>query len=60
MKNQPTYALKNMVKALGMHSWLNTKEENERLEVAKIELKQRKNRVYNRKDRGPKVSRIAF
>jgi len=36
--NQPRWALKNMVKALNMHSWLNTPEENERLQAAKIVL----------------------
>lgn len=41
MKNQPTYALKNMVKALSMLELLNTDEENQRLEDAKKELKKR-------------------
>lgn len=42
VKSQPTYALKNMIKALSMHSWHNTDEENERLALAKLELKQRR------------------
>lgn len=43
IKNQPTYALKNMVKALSMLELLNTDEENQRLEDAKKELKKRSN-----------------
>tara|TARA_R110002126_G_scaffold93773_1_gene221993 strand:+ start:389 stop:547 length:159 start_codon:yes stop_codon:yes gene_type:complete len=34
--NQPRWAIKNMVKALSMHSHLNTAKENERLAAAKI------------------------
>jgi len=37
--NQPKWAIKNMVKALSMHSWSNTKEENLRLQAGKICLK---------------------
>jgi hypothetical protein len=37
--NQPTWALKNMVKALNMMTWLNTPEDKRRLEAAKIVLK---------------------
>jgi uncharacterized membrane protein len=33
--NQPMWAIKNMAKALSLHSWNNTAEENERLEAAK-------------------------
>ncbi len=40
--NQPTWALKNMVKALSMHSWLNTQEENERLSAAQLILSKNK------------------
>jgi hypothetical protein len=40
--NQPTWALKNMVKALNMLPWLNTAEDKERLVAAKIVLKDRK------------------
>ena len=38
---RPTWELKNMVKALSLHSWLNTPEEDERLRMAKLELKRR-------------------
>ena len=37
--NQPRWAVKNMVKALSMHSWLNTPEENKRLAAGKIILR---------------------
>jgi len=37
--NQPKWALKNMIKALSMHNWLNTKEDEKRLEAAKIVIK---------------------
>ena len=40
--NQPTWALKNMVKALSMHSWLNTPAENERLSAAQFILSNKK------------------
>lgn len=40
--NQPTYALKNMVKALQMLTFLNTPEDWKRLEAAKIVLKGKK------------------
>ena len=39
---QPRWALKNMVKALGMHPWANTAADEERLEAALIILKERK------------------
>ena len=42
MKGQPTYALKNMVKALSIMELLNTPEENQRLAAAKAELKRRR------------------
>ena len=42
IKTQPTYALKNMIKALSMHKWLNTEEENQRVLLAKQTLKTRK------------------
>ena len=41
VKSQPTYALKHMVKSLSSLELLNTKEENERLALAKKELEQR-------------------
>ena len=37
--NQPTWALRNMIKALSMMSALNTPQEDERLEAAKIAVK---------------------
>ena len=37
--NQPTWAIKNMHKALSLHSWLNTPTEDKRLEACKIILK---------------------
>jgi len=37
--NQPRWAVKNMVKALSMHQWLNTPEEVLRLQAAKIVIK---------------------
>ena len=40
--NQPTWALKNMVKALKMLPWRNTAEDEQRLIAAKIVLKDRK------------------
>ena len=39
--NQPSWALKNMVKALNMLPWLNTDEDKQRLEAAKVVLKSR-------------------
>ena len=40
--NQPTYAVRNMIKALNMCPWLNTPEDLERLAAAKVWLKARK------------------
>tara|TARA_R100000995_G_C3359758_1_gene66864 strand:+ start:298 stop:453 length:156 start_codon:yes stop_codon:yes gene_type:complete len=37
--NQPRWAVNNMVKALSMHSGLNTPEENKRLAAGKIILR---------------------
>ena len=42
MKRRPSWELKNMILALSMHSWLNTKDEDERLKLAKQELEERK------------------
>ena len=39
--NQPTWALKNMVKALQMLPWRNTTEDEQRLLAAKVVLKKR-------------------
>ncbi len=40
--NQPRWALRNMIKALSMHPWLNTAEDVERLKAAKIIWKDKK------------------
>ena len=40
--NQPTYALKNMVKALNMLPWLNTPQDERRLEAAKLLIRERR------------------
>ncbi len=37
--NQPKWAIRNMVKALSMLPWLNSDEDNRRLEAAKICLR---------------------
>ena len=42
LERRPTWELKNMVKALSLHSWLNTEEEKERLLEAKKILKLRR------------------
>lgn len=42
--NQPTWALKNMVRALNTLTWMNTAEDIQRLEAAKIIIKNRKGR----------------
>ena len=39
MGNQPKWAIKNMVKALSMLTWLNTDDDKLRLKAAKICLK---------------------
>lgn len=41
--NQPTWALKNMVKALSLHQWLNDAEDTRRLAAAKFILRARSN-----------------
>ena len=40
--NQPTWALKNMVKALNVLTWMNTEEDKRRLAAAKLILKERR------------------
>lgn len=40
--NQPIFAIKNMVKALRMARWLNTKEDEQRLAAALFILEFRK------------------
>ena len=42
LENPPAWALRNMIKALSFHSWLNTDEEKQRLKIAKLILKNRK------------------
>ena len=42
MGNQPTRAIKNMVKALKLHPWLNTESDKERLQAGKIVLEREK------------------
>ena len=42
LERRQTWELKNMVKALSLHSWLNTEEEKERLLEAKKILKLRR------------------
>ncbi len=42
--NQPTWAIRNMVKALNMLPFLNTPDDLERLEAAKVILKERSKR----------------
>lgn len=37
--NQPKWAIRNMVKALELMTWLNTEEDEKRLEAAKICLR---------------------
>lgn len=39
--NQPTWALKNQVRALSMHQWLNDDQDRERLAAAKFLLNAR-------------------
>lgn len=36
---QPIWALKNMVKALSLHSWLNTETDKQRLKAARMILR---------------------
>ena len=38
---QPTYGLRNMIRALSIMELLNTDEENQRLALAKAEVKRR-------------------
>ncbi len=41
LDRRPTWELKQIVRALNLHPWLNTQEENARLERAKKLLKSR-------------------
>jgi len=36
---QPTWALRNMVKALSLHPWLNTETDKQRLKAARIVIR---------------------
>ena len=42
VRNSPTYGLKAMIKALTIMEILNTEEENQRLALAKAEIKRRR------------------
>ena len=42
VRNMETYGLRNMIKALSMMQLLNTEEENQRLALAKLEIKRRR------------------
>ena len=42
VRNQPTYGLRNMIKALSIMEILNTDKENQRLALAKAEIKRRR------------------
>ena len=44
MKHKATWELKNIIKALNIMEVLNTNEENKRLNEAKLELKERKDK----------------
>jgi hypothetical protein len=39
--NQPTYALRNMVRAINMFPWINTDADLERQEAAKVVIRSR-------------------
>ena len=41
VRNMETYGLRNMIKALSIMEILNTEEENQRLALAKAEIKRR-------------------
>lgn len=55
--NQPTWALRNMVKALKMLPALNTAEDNERLEAAQFILKARNKEMRSAQIAFNKISR---
>ena len=42
VRNMETYGLRNMIKALSIMEILNTEEENQRLALAKHEIKRRR------------------
>jgi hypothetical protein len=39
--NQPTYALRNMIRALDMFAWINTDADRERQEAARVVIRSR-------------------
>ena len=55
--NQPTWALRNMVKALKMLPALNTVEDNERLEAAQFIIKSRNKEMRSAQIAFHKISR---
>ena len=55
--NQPTWALRNMVKALNMLPALNTAEDNERLEAAKFIIQARNKEMRSAQIAFNKISR---
>ena len=42
VRNMETYGLRNMIKALSIMEILNTEKENQRLTLAKLEIKRRR------------------
>ena len=48
-----------MIRALSMHSWFNTEEENERLRNAKCELKRRKKRRIKKMRRQQEIQNLS-
>jgi hypothetical protein len=44
--NNPSWALRNMVKALSLCTWMNTAEDEQRKAAAKIVLKAMRNGTY--------------
>ena len=42
LERRPAWELRNMVKALKIHPWLNTNEERVRLEAAQVALKNKR------------------
>ena len=42
VRNMVTYGLRNMIKALSIMEILNTEKENQRLALAKLEIKRRR------------------
>tara|TARA_R100000084_G_C4652025_1_gene150356 strand:+ start:2228 stop:2425 length:198 start_codon:yes stop_codon:yes gene_type:complete len=42
LERRPTWELRNMIKALKIHPWLNTNEQRVRLEAAQVALKNKR------------------